>query len=114
MKLKTTTACTGGACLVVAALATSLSAQQPVEGSAAAGYVAIDTGAVALTGVTLIDGTGEPARHGQTIVTSGSRIAAVGPQRDGRLQGRGGLRLGRDAGGRAGAGGDFLTEGSVS
>jgi len=79
MKLKTTTACTGGACLVVAALATSLSAQQPVEGSAAAGYVAIDTGAVALTGVTLIDGTGEPARHGQTIVTSGSRIAAVGP-----------------------------------
>ena len=78
MKLKTTITCTGGACLLVAALATTLSAQRPVEGSAAEGYASVTAENIALTGVTLLDGTGEPARRGQTVVISGNRIAAVG------------------------------------
>ena len=60
-------------------LAEDLSAQRPAEGSAAAGYAVVDAEAVALTGVTLIDGTGTPARTGQTVVIQGSRIATVGP-----------------------------------
>jgi imidazolonepropionase-like amidohydrolase len=60
-------------------LAADLSAQRPAEGSAAATYAVVDAEAVALTGVTLIDGTGEPARTGQTVVIQGSRIGAVGP-----------------------------------
>ena len=36
-------------------------------------------GDVALTGVKVIDGTGAPARTGQTVVIEGERITAVGP-----------------------------------
>ncbi|HEX2080181.1 MAG TPA: amidohydrolase family protein [Longimicrobium sp.] len=36
-------------------------------------------GAIAITGVTVIDGTGAPARADQTVVVQGSRIVAVGP-----------------------------------
>ena len=68
MTLKTMVGYTGGGWLVAAAVATTLSAQQPVEGSAAAGYATVTAGTVALTGATLIDGTGEPARRGQTVV----------------------------------------------
>lgn len=78
MTLKTIVKYTGGSCLVASVLASPLSAQQPVEGSAAADYVAVNADVVALTGLTLIDGTGEPARRGQTVVISGNRIAAVG------------------------------------
>jgi cytosine/adenosine deaminase-related metal-dependent hydrolase len=35
--------------------------------------------ALAITGVTVIDGTGAPARGGQTVVVRGRRIAEVGP-----------------------------------
>lgn len=42
-------------------------------------FIAVDPGAVALTNVKLIDGTGAPAREGMTIVLDGDRIAAVGP-----------------------------------
>ena len=59
--------------------AATLSAQRPEAGSAAAGYVAVNADVVALTGVTVIDGTGGPAQNGQTVVINGSRIAAVGP-----------------------------------
>jgi len=72
----------GRAVLVLATAsltAASLTAQRPEPGSAAAGYAVVDTEAVALTGVTLIDGTGTPARTGQTVVIRGSRIGAVGP-----------------------------------
>ena len=55
------------------------SAQQPVEGSPAASYVAVQAGTVVLEGVTVLDGTGAPALRDQTIVIEGSRIAAVGP-----------------------------------
>ena len=43
-----------------------------------ADLVAVDADQVALTGVKLLDGTGEPARDGQTVVVTGGRIAAVG------------------------------------
>ena len=72
-------------------LAEDLSAQRPVEGSAAAGYAVVDAEAVALTGVTLIDGTGTPARTGQTVVIQGSRIGAVGP--DGQVDIPGGAEV---------------------
>lgn len=40
--------------------------------------VAVDAPVVALTDVKLFDGTGAPARTGQTVVIEGDRIAAVG------------------------------------
>ena len=42
-------------------------------------FVAVEAPVVALTNVKLIDGTGAPAREGQTIIIQGDRIAAVGP-----------------------------------
>lgn len=59
-----------------------LTAQRPEAGSAAAGYAVVNADAVALTGVTLIDGTGAPAQSGRTVVIEGSRVAAVGPDGD--------------------------------
>ncbi|WP_419948838.1 amidohydrolase family protein [Candidatus Palauibacter sp.] len=44
-----------------------------------ASFVAVSGPTVALTGVTVIDGTGTGARTNQTIVIEGSRITAVGP-----------------------------------
>ena len=41
-------------------------------------FVSVDAPVVALTNATVIDGTGAPAREGQTIVIEGGRIAAVG------------------------------------
>lgn len=41
-------------------------------------YVEVGEPVVALENVTLLDGTGSPARQGQTIVISNGRIAAVG------------------------------------
>ncbi len=46
-------------------------------------YIAVQGPTVALTHAKVIDGTGAPARHGQTIVIQGDRIAAVG--RDGTV-----------------------------
>ncbi len=43
-----------------------------------ADLIAVDADPVALTGVKLIDGTGEAARDGQTVVIADGRIAAVG------------------------------------
>ena len=57
-------------------------AQRPTEGSEAAAYVTIDAEAVALQGVTLLDGTGGPALRDQTIVIEGNRITAAGPSGD--------------------------------
>lgn len=42
-------------------------------------YVSVAEPVVALTGVTVIDGTGTAARTGQTIVIQDGRISAVGP-----------------------------------
>lgn len=42
-------------------------------------YVSVAEPAVALTNVTVLDGTGAPARRGMTVVIRDGRIAAVGP-----------------------------------
>jgi len=42
-------------------------------------YVAVDTAAVALTNVLLVDGTGADPRPGQTVIIRDGRIAEVGP-----------------------------------
>lgn len=42
-------------------------------------YVTVRDDVVALTGARVVDGTGAPAREGQTIVIRGERIAAAGP-----------------------------------
>ncbi len=42
-------------------------------------YVSVDATVVALVGVTVLDGTGAPARPGQTVLIREGRIAAVGP-----------------------------------
>ena len=59
------------------ALAVSVAARD-VEAQRFQDFVALD-GPVAITNVKLIDGTGAPARDGQTIVIQGDRITAVGP-----------------------------------
>jgi imidazolonepropionase-like amidohydrolase len=48
-------------------------------GPQAAPFVSVNAAAVALTHVTLIDGTGQAAKTDQTIVIEGEKIAAVGP-----------------------------------
>ena len=68
--------------VLVIATANAAMAQRPAPGSEAAAYVAVDAGTVALTGVTLLDGTGMPARRDQTVVIEGTRIAAVGAAGD--------------------------------
>ncbi|HEX2076172.1 MAG TPA: amidohydrolase family protein [Longimicrobium sp.] len=67
--------------LLLAALAAApAGAQQRPEITAAVRpYVTVDAPVVALTNVRLVDGTGAPARDGQTVVVSGGRIQAVGP-----------------------------------
>lgn len=42
-------------------------------------YLAISAPVVALTNVRVIDGTGRPARDGQTVIIEADRITAVGP-----------------------------------
>ena len=77
--------------LALAAHPGAASAQRPLPGSAAASYVAVDAEAVALTGVTLIDGTGGPVQRGRTILIQGNRITAVG--RDGQVDIPGGAEV---------------------
>ncbi len=45
-------------------------------------YVAVDAEIIALKDATVIDGTGAPARPGQTILIEGGRITSVGPSGD--------------------------------
>ncbi len=60
-------------------LAGSLAAQRPVlSDQMKQRYVSLDTGTVAITGVTLIDGRGGSAKRGQTVVIRDGRIAEVG------------------------------------
>jgi imidazolonepropionase-like amidohydrolase len=61
-------------------LAQALSAQRPDSLSEEVRqYVAVDTAAVALSNVLLVDGTGADPRPGQTIIIRDGRIAEVGP-----------------------------------
>src|SRR4051794_21957868 len=48
-------------------------------------YVALDTGAIALTHVVLIDGTGSAPKTDQTVLVQNGRIAQVGPAAEVRV-----------------------------
>lgn len=54
-------------------------AQRPTLSAATRQYVSVDSSLVALTNVRVIDGTGAPAREGQTLVMRDGRIVALGP-----------------------------------
>jgi imidazolonepropionase-like amidohydrolase len=60
----------------ITSLAATLSAQSAADRFS--GLVAVNAPVVALTNVKVIDGTGAPARTGQTVVIENGRISAVG------------------------------------
>jgi len=60
------------------ALASAAHAQRPQLSRVVRQYVSVDTPLVAVTNVTLIDGTGAPARRGQTVLIRDGRFEAVG------------------------------------
>lgn len=72
--------------VLAAALPATLAAQsaapspasRPALGPAARAFVSVDAPAVAITNVMVVDGTGAPARRGQTVVVQDGRIRAVG------------------------------------
>jgi len=69
---------------ILAALFTLLSTRLPAQrpdslSEEVRKYVAVDTAAVALSNVLLVDGTGADPRPGQTIIIRDGRIAEVGP-----------------------------------
>ena len=78
MRTKRIVGALAATCALAAVASAQLTAQRPEAGSAAEGYAVVKSDAVALTGVTLIDGTGGPAQRGQTVVIEGNRISAVG------------------------------------
>jgi len=65
--------------LALAALSAPLVAQRTPIGESIREFVAVDAPVVALANVRVIDGTGAPAREGQTVVLREGLIAAVGP-----------------------------------
>jgi len=71
----------GGGLLALAALVltTTAAAQRAPIGAAIREFVAVDAPVVALTNARVIDGTGAPAREGQTVILRDGVIAAVGP-----------------------------------
>lgn len=54
-------------------------AQRAPLGPAVRSYVKYDTAVLALTNVRVIDGTGAPAREGQTLIIRDGRLAVIGP-----------------------------------
>ena len=67
------------ALLILAALPARFDAQRAPIGDALEDFVSVDAPLVALTNVRVIDGTGEPAREGYTLVLRDGLIAAMGP-----------------------------------
>ena len=66
------------ACMALVS-AGSLAAQRPaLSDQIRQRYVSLDTGTIAITGVTVIDGRGGAAKRGQTVVIRDGRIADVG------------------------------------
>ncbi len=65
--------------LALVALTARGAAQRAPIGDAIRDFVSIDAPVVALTNARVIDGTGAPARDGQTLVLREGRIAAMGP-----------------------------------
>ena len=68
--------------IAAAALSSAAEAQRPQQLQE---FVAVEAPTVVLTNIKVIDGTGAPARDGQTIVIQGDRIAAVGATGDVRV-----------------------------
>lgn len=71
------------AACAAATLALSLSAvpaaaQRPTIGNATRQYVRVDTSLLAFTNARVIDGTGAPAREGQTVIVRDGRIMSLG------------------------------------
>ncbi len=64
--------------ILLVGVATSATAQRPVFAPSVRPFIAVDDSVVALRGVRVIDGTGAPARDGQTVLVTGGRISAVG------------------------------------
>jgi imidazolonepropionase-like amidohydrolase len=64
--------------LALAAVATPALAQRPVLKQNVLQYTTADSGTVAITGVTVIDGRGGAAKKGQTVVIANGMIADVG------------------------------------
>jgi enamidase len=63
---------------LVLAVGGGLDAQRPNLSDAVKAFVSVDAPVVALVHARVIDGTGAPARAGQTVVIDNGRIAAVG------------------------------------
>jgi imidazolonepropionase-like amidohydrolase len=61
------------------------SAQRPSLADGVKEYVSVHAEIVALTNARVIDGTGAPAREGQTIVIRGDTIAEIGPSASVRI-----------------------------
>ena len=69
-------------CSVALVAAAPLAAQRPATLSRnVQQYVTVDTAVVAITNVTVVDGTGSAARRGQTVVIRDGRIESVGESR---------------------------------
>ena len=64
---------------LLVAIPAALVAQVPAD-SALRPFISVDSPIVAIANVTVIDGTGAPARTGSTVVIQRSRIVAVGAQ----------------------------------
>ena len=62
--------------LLAAAIPATVAAQAPVDSLRS--FISVDTPVVAITNVTLIDGTGAAPRPGSTVVISHGRVTAVG------------------------------------
>lgn len=71
--------------LAVAMLAAPLAAQRVSMTPNVMKYVSVDTTAVAIVNVQVIDGTGSPAKKDQTVIISNGKITAVGPARSVKL-----------------------------
>ena len=56
----------------------TVAAQRPAIGTGVRPFVAVDTSAVALTHVRVIDGTGATPKAEQTIIIRDGRIASIG------------------------------------
>jgi imidazolonepropionase-like amidohydrolase len=54
-------------------------AQRPMLSPETMKFVSVNDPVVAITHVKVVDGTGAPAKSGQTVVINGDKIAAVGP-----------------------------------
>lgn len=69
---------TAGSLVLCAAAAVFVHAQPPQFTNAVRAFIKHDAVVIALTNVQVIDGTGAPAREGQTLILSGAKIADVG------------------------------------